>query len=458
MKKLFGTDGVRGVINKELSIELAMRLGLAIGTFFGEGKKILIGRDVRQGGDMIERAVEAGLLSTGISVYSAGLIPTPGLQYAVKELNYDGGIVVTASHNPPEFNGIKVIDSDGIELKRKYEEAIEEIFYSGRFNVVEWKRVKEVQREERALGIYFKAILSQVETEKIRKRNFTVVVDGANSVGSLVTPVLARELGAKVIGVNTHLDPFFPSRLPEPNTETLRDTAEIVKASKADLGVAHDGDADRAIFIDSKGMIQMGDRSASLLCEYVYRSFKDNNSTVYTAVSSSLVVEDYLSRFGIKVKWTKVGSVDIAHMVKEERGLAGFEENGGFIYPPHQYVRDGAMTFALMLNLLADERGSSYEVFNKLPKYYTVKSSVPMREGINIDNLYEEVINYYRSLYNEKLKIITVDGVKIIGEGFWVLIRKSGTEPIIRILAESKNEDEAKVLMDEARKLILSKK
>jgi len=171
-----------------------------------------------------------------------------------------------------------------------------------------------------------------------------------------------------------------------------------------------------------------------------------------------LVVEDYLSRFGIKVKWTKVGSVDIAHMVKEERGLAGFEENGGFIYPPHQYVRDGAMTFALMLNLLADERGSSYEVFNKLPKYYTVKSSVPMREGINIDNLYEEVINYYRSLYNEKLKIITVDGVKIIGEGFWVLIRKSGTEPIIRILAESKNEDEAKVLMDEARKLILSKK
>ncbi|AWR97318.1 phosphoglucosamine mutase [Acidianus sulfidivorans JP7] len=451
MGKLFGTDGVRGKINSELSIELALKLGKAIGTFFGKGSTILIGRDARAGGDMYTRAVESGLLSAGIKIYEGGFAPTPALQFAVKTLGYDAGVIITASHNPAQYNGIKVIDHDGVEISREKENELEDIYFSEKFFSVDWRELTfDVKKEDRVIDTYVNGILSHVDTDKIRKKNFKVLIDGANSVGSITSPIIARELGCKIYGINTNLDPLFPARTPEPTFDSLKDTAQIAKILKVDLGVAHDGDADRAIFIDSEGRIQWGDRSGSLLSYWASTKEKDYPRRIFTAVSSSSLVQEYLKQYNIDVVWTKVGSVDIAHKLMEEKGIAGFEENGGFIFPAHQNVRDGGMSFALMLEMLAAENVTSAELFDRLPKYYMVKTKVNINPTTDFEKIYSEIKN----LYKNQGEIVTIDGVKVISKDYWFLVRKSGTEPIIRIMVEAKDPSTSEHLSQELVKLV----
>lgn len=446
MGKLFGTDGIRGLPNKDLSPEFVIKIGKAIGTYFGKGSRILVARDVRAGGDMIMRAVESGLLSTGCKVVEGGFVPTPALQYAIKTLGYDGGVMITASHNPPEYNGIKVIGNDGIEIPREEELKIEEIFFNEKFYSEEWSNlIYDIEKDYRIIQTYVKGILEHVDKEIICKRKFKVLIDPANSVGALTTPIIARELCCKIYVINGNLDPLFSSRLPEPTFETLKETSKLAKTLEVQLGIAHDGDADRAIFIDSEGNIQWGDRSGTILALHAKNKSVSSYNYIVTAVSSSSLVEEFLSKFGIEVRWTPVGSVIIAHTLKKEGGIVGFEENGGFIYPPHQLVRDGSMTFALMLEYLAMERISSAEAFSRLPKYYTIKDKIPLNKIKNIESLYQNLINIYGNIG----KVITIDGVKIISKDFWFLVRKSGTEPIIRIMVEAKDKNKAEELLRE---------
>lgn len=445
MGKLFGTDGVRGVINRELTPELALRLGKAIGTYFGKGSKILMGRDVRSGGDLISRAVASGLLSVGVKVFDGGMAPTPAVQYATKTLGYDGAVIVTASHNPPEYNGIKVVSRDGIEIPRQEEEKVEELFFGERFNSVDWTEAYgEVKKEDRVIETYVSGILSHIDVERVRKKGYRVLIDPANSVGALASPLVAKALGAKVYTLNGHLDPHFPARLPEPTFDSLGETSKVVKSLGVDLGVAHDGDADRAIFIDERGEIHWGDRSGTLLSYWSSVKNPSLPKRVFTAVSSSSLVEEYLSKFGVEVVWMKVGSVDIARRLYEEKGVAGFEENGGFMYPPHQYVRDGAMSMALMMELMATENARLSELFDRLPKYYLVKTKVPLKGDVNA--VYE---NVERAFASSAKKVIKIDGVKMIFDDYWILVRKSGTEPIIRVFVEAKDREKANRIAQE---------
>ena len=448
--KLFGTDGVRGVINVDLTAEFALRLGRAIGAFFGKGARVLVGRDVRAGGDVILGALVSGLLSEGVKVYNVGLVPTPALQYAVKSWSYDGGVMVTASHNPPEYNGVKVVGGDGIEVTREDEAVIEEYFFKGTVSRLEWRAL--VEPPEAASGViegYVDAILAQVDAESIARRNFKVVVDCANSVGALATPLLLRRLNVRTISINCHLDPLFPGREPEPRPDTLVDAASLVLAARADLGVGHDGDADRAIIIDDMGRVHWGDRSGSLLAAYASTKWRDLPRRVYTGVSSSVLVEEYLKPYGIEVVWTPVGSVTIARRMKSEGGaIAGFEENGGYMHVPHQYVRDGAMKLALFLDMMASYGVRSGELFSKLPEYYSVKTKVKASrdEALCAVELLKEHFSGYR--------MVTIDGVKVFGDNFWVLVRPSGTEPVIRIMGEAVTRELIERVVEEVKGVI----
>ncbi len=449
MGKLFGTDGVRGIVNRELTPELALRLGLAIGTYFGEGSKILIGRDVRRGGEMLKNAVVAGLIASGTCVYYAGLLPTPALQYEIKNSDFDGGVMITASHNPPMYNGIKVIGGDGIEIPRDGEKKIEEIFFEEKFKRVSWSSLAgEVRVHEGVIDRYVDAIISLVDKDLIREKRYKVVIDAANSVGSLASPLVVKKLGGIPITINGNLDPDFPVREPEPTVDTLKDTAKIVASMGADLGVGHDGDADRSIFIDDKGRAFWGDRSGALLARHIAEKHPDLPRRIFTGVSSSMLVEEYLKKHGIKVEWMKVGSVDISRRLYSERGLCGFEENGGFMYPPHQYVRDGAMTLALMLELMAKTGKKASELFDELPFYHAIKTKVPMtrEKALQIVERAKQAYSSYRQ--------ITIDGVKIIGEDFWVLMRPSGTEPVLRIMLEATTREKAEDVLRQVLKFI----
>ncbi|MDM7275326.1 MAG: phosphoglucosamine mutase [Thermoprotei archaeon] len=453
MGRLFGTDGVRGLTGLELTPEFALRFGRAIGGFFGPGSRIIVGRDVRAGGDIILSAVVSGLLSEGVKVYNANLIPTPALQYSVKSMGYDGGVMVTASHNPPEYNGIKVIAPDGVEVDKEDEEAIEELYFKGHSSKLEWRSL--VEPPETAGGLidaYVNAIISQVDSESIARRGFKVVVDCANSVGALATPLLLRKLGVKVYSLNCHLDPYFPGREPEPTPSSLLIAASLVMSSGADIGAGHDGDADRAIIVDDKGEIHWGDRTGALLSHYASTKWREMPRRVFTGVSSSIAVEQYLSKHGVEVVWTPVGSVTIARtMVKSGGAIAGFEENGGYMHVPHQYVRDGAMAIALALDMLASLKSKMSDLISALPKYYPVKTKIPMSRGEILCSLeaVKELFSGYR--------IITIDGVKVLGEDFWILVRPSGTEPVLRIMAEASSREKAENIVNTTRRVLSEK-
>ncbi len=450
MGKLFGTDGVRGIVNKDMTPELALRLGRAIGTFFGPGKKLLVGRDIRVGGEMIKAAVISGLLSTGVHVYDAGLAPTPAIQYVVKKRGFDGGVIITASHNPPEYNGIKVIWHDGIELPRDKEKEVEEIYFEGRFNSVSWREVpREVKIFPYVNDIYVDAVVKHVDAELIRKRGFTIVIDPANSVGALTSSRIAQKLGVKVITINGDLNPLFPGRKPEPTPENLESTAKAVASMGVDFGLAHDGDADRAIVIDDKGRVQWGDRTAILLARYLLEKHPDFPRKVYTAVSSSTLIENVLRPYGVEVVWLKVGAIDIAReMQRRGDALCGFEENGGFMYPPHQLVRDGGMTLALLLEMLAKDKRRISELYDELPQWHLIKTKIHMDRQTAL-KVVERVKEHFKNY-----RLITIDGVKVIADDFWLLVRPSGTEPLLRIMLEAKNKELAEELLETVKSLI----
>jgi len=432
--KLFGTDGVRGVVNENLTPELAMKVAQAACTWLGGGK-VLVGKDVRYGGDMIVNAVTAGLLSCGCEPYFAGLTPTPALQYAVPRLGYDMGIMVTASHNPPQYNGVKVIGSNGVEIPREAEKEIEEIIFTENFKRVSYNEVRNWKEEKRVLETYIKGVLKEIDVEKVRKMRYKVVVDAANSVGALTTPVILKSMGVKVLCVNCNLDPSFPGREPEPTPNSLTETSAIARTVNADLVVAHDADADRAMIGDETGAVHWGDRSGSLLTYYLSNKYPQLPKRTFTGVSSShFVVEGFLAPKGIEVRWTPVGSVVISHLLIKEGGLSGFEENGGFMNPVHHPVRDGAMTAALFLEMMAYEGKKASELFSQLPRAYAKKGKVPRPPRVDYDKLYDALASQYPSC-----KKWTIDGLKVVCEDFWFLVRPSGTEPVMRIMVETKD-------------------
>jgi phosphomannomutase/phosphoglucomutase len=343
--------------------------------------------------------------------------------------------MVTASHNPPEFNGIKVMGSSGIEVSRDIENQIETIYHSCDFTVTDWKNIGQVEYDDSALDQYLAGIKSHLDIEAIRNRNLTVVIDCANSVGSLATPQLLRDLGCKVISLNAQLDGTFPGRNPEPLPENIVELGRTVKATGADIGIAHDGDADRSTFVDETGRVLWGDQSLAIIASRVL-SIKPG-STLVTPVSSGKVIEDVVEQAGAKIDWTVVGSVDVSHRLVEINGDLGGEENGGVFYPPHQPVRDGAMTAAQIVEIVASEGKTLSQLVGELPVYFSTKVKVPVPSDKK-----ETILQALLEL-TKNTKRITMDGVKILYDEGWILIRPSGTEPLYRSFAEGPTQDEA---------------
>lgn len=439
--KLFGTNGIRGIVNEELTTEMAVKIGSAIGTFFGK-KNLILGHDARTSGIMFSRAVISGLNATGCNVFFAGMAPTPALQFAIKNHKMDGGVIITASHNPPQYNGIKVIWNDGIEISHEQETEIESIYFQDKAKYSEWNQLG-ITKE--LIGIneeYIEAIKINVDATKIAQKNFHVIIDAANSVGGLTAPILMRELGCKITSLNANIDGTFPGRMPEPRPENLAELSKTVRALGADLGVAFDGDADRSIFVDETGQINMGDKTFAVV---VKQFLIDNpNSLIVTPVSSSTLIKDIVDAHKGKILWTKVGSVTVSQKMKETGSKLGGEENGGVFYGPHQAVRDGAMTTALLLNIMATSGKPLSKLIAEQPQYHIEKGKVDCSENKK-QILLEKLLQHLKGM-----NINTLDGAKIwFDDKSAILLRPSGTEPTFRLYAEAKTQQKASKLIEE---------
>ncbi|MGQ0796273.1 MAG: phosphoglucosamine mutase, partial [Methanobacteriota archaeon] len=435
----------RGVVGTDMTPDLAIRVGKAIGAFLGRGT-VALARDTRTTGPMLARAVGAGVMSVGCDLVDLGVVPTPAAQfYVAKAGGLRGGVVVTASHNPREYNGIKAIDARGMEMRREDEEAVEALYFGERSTPAVWSDVGTIRSDDGAIPRYLNGILSRLDVDAIRSKKLRVAVDPGNGAGALTTPYLLRSLGCMVLSLNGQPDGAFPGRAPEPIAEHLGDLLRIVRDSRADLGVAHDGDADRAIFVDETGGFVVGDKSLALLAREAVRG---RGGVVVTPVSTGNLLDEVVTKEGANVHRTRVGAPIVARTMFETGATFGGEENGGVIFPEHQFCRDGGMAVGKMLELLARAGTTLSALLEGLPAYSMSKASVDVPTERR-----DAVLASVLSLAAGR-RIDTVDGVKVHEADGWVLVRPSGTESVFRIYAEARTPARAEALAREGVDLV----
>jgi len=438
MAKLFGTNGIRRVFGEDLTLEFVHDITLSIATYFKNGP-ILVGYDGRDSSPIIAKIVCAALNYAGINCKNAGLVPTPALEFATKSLGYNGAIMITASHNPPEYNGIKPAASDGVEISREDELIIEDIYFEKKWiqNTAGWGKS---ENDDSVIRTYLDGVKSQVDSNRIKSKRFKVALDLGNGAQVVTAPKLCEELGCEVFLVNEKIDGTFPGRGSEPTPENLQKLSDVVKKSGVTLGVAFDGDGDRSIFCDNNGKILTGDKSALLLCKFILE--KNPKSKIITCLNSGSNIESIAKDSDSQVIRTRVGSVEVSRKMIPINGLIGFEENGGFMYGPHNQVRDGAMTLALVLDLLSKSEKTLSELVGELPSSFTNKDKIKCSK--------DEAQKIILALKEENPDADTTDGIKIIFDTKnWLMVRPSGTEPIIRIYAEGDSQEKLDKIMSE---------
>lgn len=429
---LFGTNGIRGVFGKDLSLDFLVNISRSLAAYYKKGP-ILIGRDGRNSNNIMFNIVTAALNSDGLDTVDAGILPTPCLQYATKRNEFNGGIMITASHNPPEYNGVKPIANDGVELPRQDESVVEQIFANKTFIASEI--VGQNFKEEMIIDRYIDDVLALVDVDRIKKRKFKVTMDLGNGVQALVAPLLAKKLGCTVITVNGTIDGDFPGRGSEPTPSNLSLMSFVAKETNSDIGAAFDGDGDRSIFCDEKGIVSWGDKTGTLLAKYLILT-KHPKAKIVCPINTTHILTKVAQDNGSEIIHTKVGSVEVSREMVKQGAIIGMEENGGFMYGVLNQVRDGALTTALMLDLLASEEKGLSAILSSLPKVYQYKSKFECTEM----GLIQKVIGSVKN-HGSPMKIETLDGVKIwFDEESWLMLRPSGTEPLIRIYGESTDE------------------
>ncbi len=427
--RLFGTNGIRGIFGKDLTVDSIIDACYSLGTYFEKGP-IVIGYDGRDSSPVISKLVRSTINSAGLEVGNAGLVPTPCLQYAAKRLDYNGGIMITASHNPPEYNGLKAIANDGVEISREDELKVQDIYISKNFS-----RVNGFARDfidQSIIDSYMEAALALVDVQNIRSHKFTVAIDLGNGAQAKVAPLILGRLGCKVITINGNIDGNFPGRGPEPTIDNLHLLSSMVTHSMADVGVAYDGDGDRSMFCDEKGNPHGGDRTGTLLVKHLLEN-KHARAEIVCPLNTTMALSLVAKEEAANLIYTKVGSVEVSREMVKRKSLIGLEENGGFMYGKLNEVRDGIMTTALILDTLALTGQKLSGLLSSLPSTFQYKSkfSCPTKQ------IAEDVVGECLKHGNPK-RIETLDGAKIwVDEETWIMVRRSGTEPLVRIYGES---------------------
>jgi phosphoglucosamine mutase len=429
--KLFGSSGIRGLAQTEITPHLAQNLGEVLGSIH---KSVVIGHDPRTTGPLFVHALASGLLSTGCEVFTVGMVSTPTLAYSAR--NFDCGIMITASHNPPQYNGFKFINPDGSGFGISQMEEMERNLTKEKIFRASWEAIKTLKPYPNAISQHIESIEKDFE-----KMDLKVVIDCGCGAASTITPYLFRRLGCEVVSINCQPDGFFPGRNSEPTSESLSLLKESVVSHSANLGIAHDGDADRMVAVDEKGSFVGGDLLLTLFAQHEVKK------SVVVPVNASMAVDDLVG--DATVIRTKVGDVFISETIKEHSADFGGEPSGTWIFPRQSLCPDGIYAAVKLAELILKEPLSSQ--VSQLPKYPSKKGSILCAN----ERKYKAVDDLIKSVEDLKYNDLnTQDGVLIQFESSWALVRASGTEPKIRITIEAHNDSDAETLYNKIYELV----
>jgi phosphoglucosamine mutase len=415
--RLFGTSGIRTVFNKEL-VDLAFRVGLAVGKSHGN---VVVGTDTRTSRDAMKHTVISGLLAAGASCRDAGIAPTPTLAFITRE--FDAGVMITASHNPPEYNGIKLLNPDGSSFTSLQQAQIEEAVLAEPLDTAPWEDIKSSRYYEGAIKHHIESILAHFQDElKLR-----VVVDAGCGAASEVTPQLLERLGCEVVTLNCYPSGFFPRGI-EPTEANLGDLCRMVKESGANLGIAHDGDADRMMAVDDRGRFIPGDKLLVILARAV--GAKD----LVTTLDASMAIEET----GVNVRRTRIGDTCVSEELRNGGDFGG-ETSGSWIFPDISLCPDGIYAAAQMAAIARRQKLS--ELVDGIPAYPMLRGNAGS-DGVVMSHLESQLMAM------QPLSVSNTDGIKLDFPDGWLLVRASGTEPKIRLTAEAKSKERAQQLYD----------
>jgi phosphomannomutase len=444
-------SGIRGTIGGRVGDNLtpidAVKFAAAYGTWLKQERnkedyRVVVGRDARISGGMIQSLVMNTLVGLGIHVIDLGLSTTPTVEVAVPLEHADGGIILTASHNPKQWNALKLLNEKGEFLNAEEGAKILKIAEADKMLFADVDSLGEITKNEAYIDIHIDEVLDLpfVNKAAIEKSNFKVVVDGVNSTGGIAIPLLLERLGVQAVKLYCEPNGHFPHN-PEPLKEHLTDLSKKVVDEHADFGIVVDPDVDRLAFMDEKGEM-FGEEYTLVACaDYVLSQQKGNT---VSNMSSTRALRDITEKHGGTYQASAVGEVNVVELMKKTNAIIGGEGNGGIIYPALHYGRDALVGVALFLSLLADKKMAVSELKKTYPSYYMSKKKIQLTPEINVD----EILNTMAERYRDD-DVSTVDGVKIDFLDNWVHLRKSNTEPIIRVYSEAKLQAEADVLADQ---------
>jgi phosphomannomutase/phosphoglucomutase len=437
---IFRAYDIRGVFDEDLTQEVATKLGAAFASFLGSGREVVVARDARLSGETLVNALVSGIVSR-CNVTDIGVTPTPLLYFAINYLQKNAGIMVTASHNPPQWNGFKLFGRKGC-IYGEDMERIKELTKKVDMKQLDTKKGK-LNRYTRIIQEYIDFVQKKIEV----KRRLNVVADTTNGACGLVAPSLFKRLGCDILVLNERPDGTFPAHLPEPKEETLVELKKEVVKNRADFGVGYDGDGDRAVFADEKGNIIPGDLTLLIFAKDILQ--KTKGAKIIYELSCSMAVEEYVKKLGGIPIVERVGHTFIMDKMIEENASLGGEKSSHFYFSETNGVDDAVFASLRMAEILSKSEEKLSEIVDSLPKYpsiYEKNLECP-------DNLKFAVVDKLRSKFKDYgLRILDIDGVKMLDRDGWVLLRPSNTEPIIRISAEARTEEKLKELYEFAKK------
>jgi phosphoglucosamine mutase len=444
-RRLFGTSGIRGVVNEDLSPDFCRQVALAIGATLPPDSTVCIATDTRISRDVIKEAVNSGLLSCSINVVDLGILPTPALALLTRESGFAAGIMVTASHNPPEFNGIKLFNGNSLGYSQAQEAEIEKLFFEKQFRQGERGTLEQAQDMKQRYLSFIKGKLSLPGFN----HHLKVVVDPGNGAASKFASDIFVQMGLNVIPVNDEPDGLFPGRNPEPKEDTLQGTVNFLRQHNADLAICFDGDADRVVFCDKEGFLGFNEPIAFISRLAVKRTGRKKiATTVETGTLLDLAVKD----LGVEVARGRVGDVAVAHLAQELNAALGVEQVGVYIIPEAGYYPDSIFASLILLSQLSDA-GEIRQFFQGIPRLFFEKAKV-----FCPDELKESIMAQVKEKAHlfAPDKINTLDGLRLEFPDSWMLIRASGTEPVIRVISESTSQAQTDELVSKGKELVQS--